>query len=315
MDRKKFFNAIRVEFGKFNGPQVLGFERFLDEAARRSTPLDWLAYILATVWHETAHTMQPVKEAYWKSEEWRKKNLRYFPWYGRGDIQLTWEENYKKAGKAIGVDLIANPDAAMDPANSVRIAFEGMEHGWFTGKALDDYLDGKDESDVEDLREFSNARRIINGVDKQVQIGKLALVFENALRGAGYNTAPSVPITIEVTDVRLPVAPNAPTTSAEGYDFESNRPMPPIAQLPKNNEIVSSSPIAKTIGAAKGGGSYGAGGMTVSVAIVYFLSTYGMIPEGADGAVFAAAITALLTWASTGVGAAIGAYKAKRNAE
>ena len=32
------------------------------------------AYILATVWHETNATMQPVKEAYWLSEAWRQQN-------------------------------------------------------------------------------------------------------------------------------------------------------------------------------------------------------------------------------------------------
>lgn len=41
-----------------------------------------IAYVLATVFHETGHTWKPVKEAYWFSEAWRKQNLRYFPYYG-----------------------------------------------------------------------------------------------------------------------------------------------------------------------------------------------------------------------------------------
>ena len=101
-------------------------------------------------------------------------------------MQLTWEANYRKAGAAIGVDLLKDPDAALDPANAVRIAFEGMEQGWFAGKELGDFLDGVDETDKEDLREFANARRIVNGTDKQIEIGKLALMFESALRAAGY---------------------------------------------------------------------------------------------------------------------------------
>ena len=49
------------------------------------------AYVLATAYWETARTMEPVREAFWMSEEWRRANLRYFPWYGRGFVQLTWE--------------------------------------------------------------------------------------------------------------------------------------------------------------------------------------------------------------------------------
>lgn len=41
-----------------------------------------IAYVLATTEWETANTFKPVKEAYWLSEEWRRKNLRYFPFYG-----------------------------------------------------------------------------------------------------------------------------------------------------------------------------------------------------------------------------------------
>lgn len=57
------------------------------------------AYVIATSYWETNKTMVPVKEAYWLSENWRKDNLRYYPWYGRGYVQLTWEDNYKKASK------------------------------------------------------------------------------------------------------------------------------------------------------------------------------------------------------------------------
>lgn len=41
-----------------------------------------IAYVLATVDWETNKTFKPVKEAYWLSENWRKKNLRYYPFYG-----------------------------------------------------------------------------------------------------------------------------------------------------------------------------------------------------------------------------------------
>ncbi|MGX1096500.1 glycoside hydrolase family 19 protein [Amorphus sp. MBR-141] len=186
MDRKAFYDALRPTLGALTQANVVGFELVLSEAERRRTALNQLAYIIATAWWETGKTMQPVKEAYWLSEAWRRKNLRYSPFYGRGFVQLTWEANYRKASDLYGVDFVANPDLVMEPKHSVAILFDGMLDGWFTGKDLDDYIDDVDESDDEDLREFVNARRIVNGTNRQTEIGKLALVFERALRAAGY---------------------------------------------------------------------------------------------------------------------------------
>lgn len=149
---------------------------------------DEAAYVLGTVHWETNSTFEPVKEAYWvkNAEAWRKKNLRYYPWYGRGFIQLTWLENYIKAGKKLGVDLTTNPDKVMEPEISARIAVLGMKEGWFTGKDLDDYIDSVDESDKDDFLEFYNARKIVNGMDKANQIAVLAEKYEKELRASNY---------------------------------------------------------------------------------------------------------------------------------
>lgn len=187
MNRKAFYNALRPTLGALTQANVVGFELVLDEAQNRRTPIHDLAYILATAWWESGKTMQPVREAYWLSEDWRRKNLRYYPFYGRGLVQLTWEDNYRRVGGFYGIDLVKNPDRAMEPALSVRILFDGMEQGWFTGKALNDYIDGIDESDDEDLREYINARRIVNGTDKAAEIGRLALMFEASLKAARYS--------------------------------------------------------------------------------------------------------------------------------
>lgn len=185
--RDKFFTEFKKQFGlaSVNQQQVDGFDAIFDEYESRGwTNVNMLAYMLSTGWWETGKTMAPVKEAYWMSEEWRKRNLRYYPYYGRGLVQLTWLFNYQKAGEAYGIDLVSNPDRVLDLALSVQIMFDGMEAGWFTGKALDDYIDDIDEPDSEDLKEYINARRIINGTDKATTIGQNALKFEAALRGA-----------------------------------------------------------------------------------------------------------------------------------
>ncbi len=76
---------------------------------------------IATIAIETAHKFVPVREAFWLDdaygyefgEAWRANNLRYYPYYGRGHIQLTWEDNYKYYGWRIGQDLVTFPDKAL----------------------------------------------------------------------------------------------------------------------------------------------------------------------------------------------------------
>lgn len=174
------------------------------------------AYVLATTHHETNATFEPVREAYWvkNAEQWRKKNLRYWPYYGRGFVQLTWDYNYKKATEyfntvlGIKVDFVKNPDLVMDPNYAVIILVIGMREGWFTGKELDDYIDDIDESDKEDFLEYYNARRIVNGMDRANDIAVLAEKYEKELRASGYNVADKAPTE--------PVQPIPSTTSYGG---------------------------------------------------------------------------------------------------
>lgn len=147
----------------------------IDEAKRQGiTSIPQLAYILATVHWETNNTFKPVIEAYWLSESWRKKNLRYYPYYGRGFVQITWDYNYKKFSDILGKDLVKNPDLALDPEISTFIAVYGMIHGTFTGKKLSDFFgSGK--------KNYLGARRIINGTDKAKEIAALAYKYESEL--------------------------------------------------------------------------------------------------------------------------------------
>lgn len=143
------------------------------------------AYVLATACWETARTMDPVREAFWLSENWRKKNLRYYPWYGRGFVQLTWEINYENAAEKLGVPLDKNPDLALDPKIAAQVLVIGSKDGWFTGKKLSDYI-------TLTHSDFLNARRIINGTDKAAEIAKLARDYDAALKAEGYGEAQEV---------------------------------------------------------------------------------------------------------------------------
>jgi hypothetical protein len=145
------------------------------------------AYVLATAYWETARTMEPVREAFWLSEDWRKKNLRYYPWYGRGFVQLTWEQNYHRASKELGIDLTTDADKVMEPEISAEILVVGSRDGWFTGKKLADYITLQKSN-------YRGARRIINGTDKAAAIAEIAREYEEALLAEGYGLEEAPPV-------------------------------------------------------------------------------------------------------------------------
>lgn len=179
IDRKRFFAGVRSgPFpGKLTQDQVGGMTAILDEWERRGlTDLRWLAYMLATAFHETVFTMQPIKErggaAYFKRmydvqgarPALARRHGNVNPgdgarYCGRGYVQLTWRANYRTMGKLLGHPLEAEPDLAMRPDIAAAIMFEGMIRGSFTSKKLADYFAG-------DRADWINARRIINGTDR-----------------------------------------------------------------------------------------------------------------------------------------------------
>lgn len=133
-----------------------------------------VAYVLATTQWETAQTFKPVREAFWLSEKWREKNLGYYPFYGRGYVQLTWKNNYEKYSRILGVDMVDDPDIAMRPNVALFILVHGFKTGTFTGRKITDYID-------HGRTDFVNARRCINGRDRAHEIAAIAKELLNKI--------------------------------------------------------------------------------------------------------------------------------------
>lgn len=196
IDHRFFFNSIRKSFGPLRQDQVDGFNVLLSAIEERCSSIPEAAYLLATAWHETAFTMQPVRETMASSDEdaiarldyaWRRGKLRSVKnpywrkdgsgksWLGRGYVQLTHRANYERMGQRLGVDLIDNPGLAMVPSIAADILVVGAQEGLFTGRRLGEFMgSGK--------RDYVSARRVINGLDKAEKIAEYARGFEKAIR-------------------------------------------------------------------------------------------------------------------------------------
>jgi len=188
-DAPAFFAELRKGLGRLNSDdQVQGFEFLLSKMAH--WPIAWAAYGLATAWHETAHRMQPVREGLDVSDAYRRRNFRYYPWYGRGYPQTTWEENYRKADEKLGLGgtLIANPDRMLEPDIAADTMIRGMEEGWFSGDKQGRHTLARHlPRDREATRaEFRPARRIINIMDKADKIAGEAEAIQAALKAGGW---------------------------------------------------------------------------------------------------------------------------------
>jgi predicted chitinase len=136
-----------------------------------------IAYVLATVEHETNKTFMPVREGYFlgnkKAENFRR-TLHYYPYYGRGYVQLTWKDNYVSYGTLLEGELVTNPDRALEPAISLFVLIHGFKTGAFTGRRIADFITDKHT-------DFVQARRCINGLDRAGDIAALAKDFARAL--------------------------------------------------------------------------------------------------------------------------------------
>ena len=186
--------ATRVNASLFDGcmraSQQRGVSRYMAvwlllKSMGERIPVSYLAYTLATVYHETAYNMQPVSEI-GKGEGYDygiPDEATGQTYYGRGDVQVTWKRNYERLSSQLfnlgtlrrGIDLVTHPDRLLIPLYSAQAAIIGMKSGLFTGKQYSDYLD-QEEPD------YVGARQIINGRDKAEVIAGYAKEFERAVK-------------------------------------------------------------------------------------------------------------------------------------
>ncbi|MDP9838199.1 hypothetical protein J2T09_002966 [Neorhizobium huautlense] len=198
VDRVRFFERVRKNpcGGRLYGAQVTGMEAILDHWDLHSKAADpALAYVLATAFHETAKTMQPVRETLAKSDAQAVARLErayasgrlpsvktpYWrpdadgkTWLGRGFVQLTHKRNYEAMSDLTGEDLVADPALAMRIDIAARILIEGMRVGIFTGWRLEFFF-GRDKTD------WVGARKIVNGTDRAELVAGYGRAFAAAL--------------------------------------------------------------------------------------------------------------------------------------
>ena len=206
MDRKAFFDAVRRRLFKrgLRQEQVDGINGILRAFVTHGDGREkTLAYALATAYHETGRRMAPVREGFAKTDAGARRAVNNLAkrrgpisavasyakpagphghvYYGRGHVQLTWLDNYRRSSAAAGVDLVADPDAMLEPEISARVLIKGLIDGRWNGrgKGIAHYLPTNGRDDLK------NARRTVNITDKWDVIAGYYKNFLAALQAAG----------------------------------------------------------------------------------------------------------------------------------
>jgi hypothetical protein len=178
INKEVFYNKYKEEFGILKQGQIEGLDFILDAVSKDEliTNYKQFCYILATIKHETADTYKPIEE-YGKGKGRPYGALDKVTgkgYWGRGYVQVTWKDNYKKFSDILNIDLVNKPELACNPEYAYKIASIGMVKGLFTGKKLSSYITG-------DVCNYKEARRIINGTDCADKIAGYAVKFQKIL--------------------------------------------------------------------------------------------------------------------------------------
>ena len=250
-DRAKFFDGFRDRLDStIEQEQVKGLEFLLSRIENDGfwKLIPQIAYALATTFHETAGSFQPVEEGYYlgkKAKAFQKK-LRYFPFFGRGYVQLTWKSNYAKATREIRrqmpslvaqfeavtsqrFDLVANPEQALDPLVAYACLTLGMQQGWYGPKGLSSYINAQEVDYVE-------ARRTVNVQDKAGLIAGYARSFEKILRASLID--PNRPATVPAAGTLEPVTESvAPVSGVNETNSAAKSPVQTEADTPSSEPV------------------------------------------------------------------------------
>lgn len=172
-DIEKIVSAVPPELQEFARDSI---PLILSEAeASGVTDRGQIAYILATAEHENGLGKYLEEIADGSQYEGREDLGNTQPgdgprFKGRGFVQITGRNNYTDWSRRLGIDLVANPEKAAEPEIAAVILVQGMRDGTFTGAKLSDFINGAS-------RDFVNARKIVNGLDKAEAIASIAERF------------------------------------------------------------------------------------------------------------------------------------------
>lgn len=135
-----------------------------------------------------------------------------YKYRGRGFIQLTGKGNYAEASKALGLDLVNNPDMAADPAIAAKIAT------WFWQRDSKLVAAGR-SGNIEASTKIINGGK--NGLAdrKQLYATYSGVAASAPIISAGPSVAPAMPA------ISAPVAPAAPAVSTYGKAPEVQIPL------------------------------------------------------------------------------------------
>ena len=150
-----------------------------------------IAYLLATIHHETAATFKPIVERgdrdyFTRYDHTTRIGARLgntapgdgFKFRGRGYVQITGRANYSKFAMLLKAPILDHPDLALDHKTAYEIAVLGMTKGLFTGVSLNDYFDERETN-------WIDARKIINGLDCAEKIAHKAKYYFDAMQKGG----------------------------------------------------------------------------------------------------------------------------------
>ncbi len=189
-----FVDSVRNSLGAITDTTDTNLRRLYDYVINDpgydladSVSLAQASYMLGTAFHEAGSPLEPIHEigppGYFRQYDNRPEYGNDqegdgFRYRGRGYVQLTWKTNYENMGRIFGVDLVNNPDLALDHDLAYQILSYGMRNGSFTGAPMDWYIN---EAGIN----YVAARAVVNGRgDKADKIAGHALMFQLAFESA-----------------------------------------------------------------------------------------------------------------------------------